>query len=230
LRGDVISDHVDIVNLSQSLAQRLDKGCFTRPDWATNANAQGAVIMRPRVDRSIQFDQSGHDRNNLVYCVSWAIEARSTITPAEPRSSVVSLIASSPARSAASSSAAMASCPSVCPRGISRTTAVTKLAVEICRNESKEKNIWGFCPSDRIPRTTAMAGCTRRSRSVSESQTNSGSDHTWLSIVRQAVPCCDDSSTNSAVLRKAAASSAISSNLARSSSAVHCHALLKKMA
>src|SRR5262249_22800763 len=70
-----------------------------------------------------------HERNNLVYWVSCALEARSTMNEADPRSSIVFPLASADAARTACSSSAMASWPSVCPRGTSRTPAVVRLAI-----------------------------------------------------------------------------------------------------
>src|SRR5262249_38946490 len=66
-----------------------------------------------------------HERNNLVYWASWAMEERSTMIAADPRSSSVASSASALVTSTARSSSAIASCPSVWPSGTRRTPAFT---------------------------------------------------------------------------------------------------------
>ena len=70
-----------------------------------------------------------YGRTTLRVAITRSIQARSTMNAADPRSSVVAVFARALTARTAPSSSAMASCPSVCPSGISRTPAVTKLAI-----------------------------------------------------------------------------------------------------
>src|SRR5215472_3148421 len=129
LRVNIVGDHKNVVDVTEPLAERFNKGRLARANRTANPDTQrssvaGAQKMSLRVWATI----IDHERNNLVYWVSCAIDARSTMKAAEPRSSIVASSASALAANTASSSLARASCPSVWPSGISRTPAVTKLA------------------------------------------------------------------------------------------------------
>src|SRR5262245_51127438 len=103
---DVVGDDVQVVGFSQAPAQGLDQGGLARADRPTDPHAQGPA-------RRLRENGDGHDRNSLVYWASWAIEERSTMKPADPRSSTVAVSFRAPATSTGLSRAEMASCPSV---------------------------------------------------------------------------------------------------------------------
>src|SRR5579864_1630777 len=100
LRINVVRDHVNVAVVAKQLAQSFNQRRFPRANRAADAYPQRAGLKC-------------HDRNNLVYCVSCAMEARSTMNPADPRSSIVASLACALAARSASSSSAMARCPSV---------------------------------------------------------------------------------------------------------------------
>src|SRR5262249_20136099 len=128
LRVDVIGDHIDFERIPQPLAQDLDEGGLARADGAADAHPQRPPDVRGRTNPAIWADNEVHERKSLVYCVSWHVDATSSIKAAEPRSSVVPASVSATTARTACSTAAMASWPSVCPRGMRRTPAVTRLA------------------------------------------------------------------------------------------------------
>src|SRR2546422_7776078 len=106
LRVNIIGNHVNVVGLPEPLTQSLNKRRFARANRAADSDAHRAGL-------GVWAGNKVHDRHNLVYCVSCAMEARSTMNAADPRSSIVVLFASALAASTASSSSATASCPSV---------------------------------------------------------------------------------------------------------------------
>src|SRR4029077_15016628 len=121
LRVNIVGNHVNVVVVPKPLAQGFNQRGFARTNRAADPDAQRSGL-------GVCITIKSHERNNLVYWVSCAMEARSTMNAADPRSSIVALSASTLAARIACSSSAMASWPSVCPRGTSRTPAVTRLA------------------------------------------------------------------------------------------------------
>lgn len=82
-------------------------------DEVDQETLEGRDDLRLCGSGSLSAGNKNHERNGLVYCVSCAMEAKSTMTAANPRSSIVAFLACALAASTASSSSAMASCPSV---------------------------------------------------------------------------------------------------------------------
>src|SRR5215472_13904349 len=113
LRVNIVGNHVYVVAVPQPLAQRFNKRRFARADRAADPNAQRAVMDCPHAGLGVWANNKSHERNSLVYCVSCAMEARSTMNAAEPRSSIEDFSACALAASTAFSSSATASCPSV---------------------------------------------------------------------------------------------------------------------
>ena len=72
---DVVGDHREVVAVAQALAQRIDQRRLAGADRPPDAHAQ----------RSVR--RGAHERNSLVYWVSWRIEHQSTSGVAVPRSS-----------------------------------------------------------------------------------------------------------------------------------------------
>src|SRR5215813_8678748 len=103
---DVVSNDVNVVCIAKAFAKRFNKCRFSRANRATDADAQRMCCW-------VRVSNVCHERNNLVYCVSCDMEARSTMNPADPRSSIVYSLICSAASSTVSSSSAIASCPSV---------------------------------------------------------------------------------------------------------------------
>src|SRR5262249_51367857 len=124
---DVVRDDVDVVIVPELLAKCFNKCRLARTDGPSDSDAEGAVIGILAKPGSCACELA-HDRNNLVYCVSCAMDAKSTMIAAEPRSSIVASLAFALADSIAGSSSAMACCPSICPRGMSLTPAFTRFA------------------------------------------------------------------------------------------------------
>src|SRR4029077_6414259 len=94
---DVVRNHEDVVFVAQAFAECLNERSLSGSNRTANPDAQG----------------SRHDRNSLVYCVSCDMDARSTITEADPSSLMLEVMACSLASSTASSSSPIARCPSV---------------------------------------------------------------------------------------------------------------------
>ena len=93
---DVVGDGGDLIAFAQMLAQRIHQRGLARPDRAADADTQGTMWAFHR----------GHDRNNLVYWVSWrmlAISARKVAPPTS--SSGVAVAACTAAATTGSSSA-----------------------------------------------------------------------------------------------------------------------------
>src|SRR6516165_3896303 len=112
-RVNVVGNHVNVVVVPEPLAERFNKRRFAGANRTPDPNAQRAVMTCTYTGLGIWVGNNCHERNSLVYCVSCAIEARSTMNAADPRSSIVAFLASVLAASTVSSSSAMASCPSV---------------------------------------------------------------------------------------------------------------------
>src|SRR5262245_38256144 len=108
---NVVGNHVNLVAIPEPFAQGLNKGRFARADRAADSDPQWPMTTPACAD--LGPSDNSHDRNNLVYCVSCPMEARSTMNAADPRSSIVAFCACALAASIASSSSAIASCPSV---------------------------------------------------------------------------------------------------------------------
>src|SRR5262249_489673 len=126
LRVDVVRDHIDVVVVAEALAQRFDERGFARSNRTADPDAQ-------RVRAGV-FNGESHEGNSRVYWVSCNMDAKSTISAAEPRSSMPAVSARSLDSSTASSSSARARCPSLWPSGISRTPAVTRLLTNAFKN------------------------------------------------------------------------------------------------
>src|SRR5262249_46845800 len=92
-RVDVVGDHINVVSVAETLAQHFDERRLSRADRAADPNAQRAVMARAQAVLRVCAGNHGHERNSLVYCVSCAIEASSTMNAAEPRSSIVASLA-----------------------------------------------------------------------------------------------------------------------------------------
>src|SRR5262249_17798967 len=107
---NIVGDHIDVVVVPQPFAQCFDQGCFSRADRTADPDAQRAVIGSVSRDR---IGDRRHERKILVYCVSCAMDASSTMNAADPRSRISDLSASALASCTACASAAIASCPSV---------------------------------------------------------------------------------------------------------------------
>src|SRR5580704_4066015 len=113
LRVNIVGNHVNVVVVPEPLAQRFNKRRFARANRAADPDAQRAVMTCAYAGLGVWVGNKNHERNSLVYCVSCAMDARSTMNAADPRSSVVAFLACALAASTATSSSAMASCPSV---------------------------------------------------------------------------------------------------------------------
>src|SRR5262249_52499443 len=111
LRVDVVRDHIDVVVVAKALAQRFDERGFAGSNRTADPDAQ-------RLCAGVFDRQRSHERNSRVYWVSCNMDAKSTISAAEPRSSMQAVRARSLASSTACSSPAKARCPSVWPSGI----------------------------------------------------------------------------------------------------------------
>src|SRR5262249_16846953 len=127
LRVDIVGDHVDVVIVTEALAQCFDQRGFAGSNRTTDPDPQRGCV-------GIFDRQRSHERNSRVYWVSCRIDEKSTISAAEPRSPMQAVRARSLASSTASSNSASARCPSVWPSGISRTPAVTKLLTHAHKN------------------------------------------------------------------------------------------------
>src|SRR5262245_13685179 len=93
---DIVGDDVVVVIVPEPLAQRFNKCGLARTDRPSDSDAEWAVIgFLAEPDRFAR--ELCHDRNNLVYCVSCAMDAKSTMMAAEPRSSIVASRAFAPA-------------------------------------------------------------------------------------------------------------------------------------
>src|SRR6202008_1112975 len=96
LRVDVVRNDKDVELVAQPFAERLNERRLAGADRTTDADAEWGC----------------HERNSLVYWVSCDIDARSSINAADPRSSMLAVMACSPPSSIASSSSAIARWPS----------------------------------------------------------------------------------------------------------------------
>ena len=78
---DVVGDRRDFPIVAHALAQRVGQRGLAGPDGAADADAERAGVAL--------FDsgESAHERNSLVYWVSWIIEVQSTAIARPPRSS-----------------------------------------------------------------------------------------------------------------------------------------------
>src|SRR5690606_6072848 len=93
---DVVRHDDQVVALPHRLAEHLDQGRLAGADGAADADAERAM---------------GHERNSLVYWVSWSIEQRSSIGVAVPRSSGSAAIAAAAVSATTGSSAAWTRSP-----------------------------------------------------------------------------------------------------------------------
>src|SRR5262245_53744286 len=76
LGGDVVRDYVDVVIVAELLATCFNKCRRARTDGPSDSDAEGAVIgILAKPGRCAC--ELAHDRNNLVYCVSCAMDAKS---------------------------------------------------------------------------------------------------------------------------------------------------------
>src|SRR6266404_2425741 len=89
--------------------------------------------MGPGVRRDDGLREAHHDRNNLVYCVSCRMLARSARKVALPRSSSDACNARLAVEATAGSNNASTRWLSVCPRGISRAPADIQFDVSAWR-------------------------------------------------------------------------------------------------
>ena len=87
----------------------------------------------PMPTRSGPWGCVRHERNSLVYWVSWRMEQRSTVSVAVPSSSSGQAGARAGDRGTTGSRAAVARWPSVWPKGTRRTAAETRLAAKAWR-------------------------------------------------------------------------------------------------
>src|SRR5262249_17337775 len=99
-RVNVVGDRVNVVVVPEPLAQGFNQRRFARSDRAADPDTQRAGLRVWAINKS-------HERNNLLYCVSCAMEARSTMNAADPRSSIVAVVACPLAARTDSSSSAM---------------------------------------------------------------------------------------------------------------------------
>src|SRR5262249_51620751 len=77
---DVVGNHIDFISIPELLAQCLDQRRLARTDRPPNPDTERTVMCRSRSAEGALFAlNSLHDRNNLVYWVSWAMEASSTM-------------------------------------------------------------------------------------------------------------------------------------------------------
>src|SRR6516165_11124749 len=109
---NVVGDHVDVVDVPEPLAQGFSKGGLAGADRSTDPDAQRAVRSCANAGLKIWHNSISHERKSLVYCVSCAMEARSSMNAADPRSSIVDFPAPMLVTWTACSSSAIASCPS----------------------------------------------------------------------------------------------------------------------
>src|SRR5205814_4037575 len=103
-RVDVIGDRDQLEAAAHSFAQPVHQRRFAGADRAADPDPQW-IFRRP----------CAHERNSREYCVSCAIEARSTAKAAAPKSAGSRAFAAAAASAITGSSAAMMRCPSVCP-------------------------------------------------------------------------------------------------------------------
>src|SRR5262249_39058513 len=136
----------------------FDERGLPRAHRTADAHPQRPPEVRRRADPAIWADNEGHERKSLVYCVSCHVDAKSTIRAADPRSSIVPASASAARARSACSTVAIASWPSVCPKGTSRTPAVTRLATYLFRNATSTNLAGMRCLAARMPKTTDRAG------------------------------------------------------------------------
>jgi hypothetical protein len=72
---NVVGDHREVVAVAQPLAQRVDQRRLAGANRPADAHAQRSMW------------RAAHERNSLVYWVSWRIEHQSASGVAVPRSS-----------------------------------------------------------------------------------------------------------------------------------------------
>src|SRR5262249_50703001 len=90
LRVDIVRDDVDVVVVAETLAERFDERGLAGTNRTTDPDPQW--VRTGVLDR-----HRSHERNSRVYWVSCSIDATSTISAAEPRSSRDAANARSPA-------------------------------------------------------------------------------------------------------------------------------------
>src|SRR5262249_53349206 len=98
-RVNVVRNYIEVIVVPESLAQRLNQRRFSRADRTADSDAQRTVMRGAYADLRLRAGSKSHERNSLVYCVSCAMEARSTMNPTDPRSSTVAVLASALAAS-----------------------------------------------------------------------------------------------------------------------------------
>src|SRR6185437_2371836 len=118
---DIVGNGRDFVAAAQMPAQRIHQRGLAGAHGSADADAQRAVR------------RACHERNSLVYWVSWRSEAMSARKAQPPMSSRVAARVSAATRRTAGSSAASTATPTLCPSGTSRTAAEIRLDVKACR-------------------------------------------------------------------------------------------------
>src|SRR5207245_9686483 len=121
-RVDVVCDRDQFELAAHPLAQPVHQRRFAGADRAADADPQ-------RVFRRC----AAHERNSREYCVSCAIEARSTAKVALPKSAGSRLFAAAAAEAMSGSSPARIRCPSVWPISPRRNPADIRFDAKACR-------------------------------------------------------------------------------------------------
>src|SRR5215475_5616057 len=78
---DIVRDDVEVVVVPEPFAQCFNKCRLARTDGSSDPDTKWAV-ERISAEASGCAPELGHDRNNLVYCVSCEMEAKSVMTAA----------------------------------------------------------------------------------------------------------------------------------------------------
>src|SRR6266705_1072687 len=154
-----------------------------------------------------------HDRNNLVYCVSCRMLARSVRKVALPRSSSDASSARFAVETTNGSSKASTRWLSVCPKGISRAPAEIQFEVSACRKACMVGASGIACAALTRPTATGYTIAPPHQEIIRSSPSQF---HAARAISMNARPCADVSSWRSRDGTKAAASSAMPANAASS--------------
>ena len=120
---NIICDYDDFVCVTHRLTQMFHQGRFPRSYGSADSHTKWSVVYQ----RRIGFLHWIHDRNNLVYWVSWAMDIRSIIGADVPDFSSAVAGALSTASQIHVLRERNARWPSDCPSGIKRTPALTGL-------------------------------------------------------------------------------------------------------
>src|SRR6516225_6457434 len=187
---DIVGDRRDLPMLAHPLAQPIHQRGLAGSDRAADPDPQ-------RIALCLGY----HDRKSLEYCVSCAIEARSTAIVAVPKQAGSRVTASATALPMMVASAARIRWPSVWPTIPRRSPAETRLAVIACRYAVNAQPRGMPARPVAAPAAAGWHTPSPASPSIAAQRSRNGSAQAVRQVEKKASPCAVASSAISAVAR-----------------------------